>query len=133
MCNVVVYDNLGPEWPSNCNCDGYHTFEELYDHRITLYIALCKSLLEDSEYRHADGQSGTPYRNGGIWRSKLHHDGSSLDGWFILGIRTDPGYQISYHLPLSRWGETDFAYTLDRAPEWDGHTSDDVLNRLKNL
>ena len=25
--------------------DGYHTFEELYDHRITLFIALCKQHL----------------------------------------------------------------------------------------
>lgn len=23
--------------------DGYHTFDELYDHRITLYIALCRT------------------------------------------------------------------------------------------
>lgn len=24
--------------------DGFHTFEELYDHRITLFIALCHNL-----------------------------------------------------------------------------------------
>jgi len=67
------------------------------------------------------------------WRSKAHHDGSAWEGWFIIGIGKDTGSQISYHLPLSRWEETSFAETLDRAPEWDGHTSDDVLQRLKNL
>jgi hypothetical protein len=115
-----------------CDCDGYHTFDELYDHRFALFIALCKSLLEHSEDLYVDGQV-TPYRNGGIWRSKLHHDGSSFDGWFIMGIRTDHSKQITYHLPLSKWDETGFAYTLEVAPEWDGHTSDDVIERLKNL
>ncbi len=28
-----------------CTCDGYHTFDELYDHRITLYISLCKQIV----------------------------------------------------------------------------------------
>ena len=106
-----------------CKCDGYHTFDELYDHRITLYIALTKRLLN----------SEPSYSNGSIWRSKLHHDGTSFDGWFILGIRTDPSHQITYHLPLSRWDETDFAWTRERAPEWDSHTSDDVIERLKHL
>ena len=23
-----------------CKCDGYHTFDELYEHRIALFIAL---------------------------------------------------------------------------------------------
>ena len=43
------------------------------------------------------------------------------------------GYQITYHVPLERWNETEFARTLDKAPEWDEHTSDDVLQRLKKL
>lgn len=133
-CNVVVYKDLGPEYPSDCNCDGYHTFSELYDHRVSLYITLCKMLVRDSEaaYNRNDPQP-IYYRNGNVWRSQYHHDGSSFDGWFILGIRTDPGHQITYHLPMSRWNETNFAYTLNFAPEWDGHTSDDVLKRLKTL
>lgn len=104
--------------------DGYHTIAELYDHRITLYIALCKAV--NNELRPPEW--GTP-----VWRSKLHFDGSSYEGWFILGIFTVKGNQISYHLPLDRWDETNFAETLDQAPEWDGHTSNDVLTRLKAL
>jgi hypothetical protein len=99
--------------------DGYHTFTELYDHRITLFIALGRLMVQ--------GWGDGP------WRSKKHSDGSAFDGWFIMGIGSLPGYQITYHLPLSRWDETEFCDTLDLALPWDGHTSADVLARLKKL
>ena len=108
-----------------CTCDGYHTFEELYDHRITLFIALCVLL------RRQENAIGSISDHPFVWRSKLHSDGTSFEGWFILGIGQEN--QITYHLPLSRWDETDFAETLPNAPEFDGHTSEDVLERLKNL
>ena len=108
--------------------DGYHTFGELYDHRITLFIALCKAM-GDLGYFHGNIHEADAI----VWRSKFHYDGSSFDGWFILGIGKEKGKQITYHLPLDRWEETNFAETLEKAPEWDGHTSDDVLNRLKEL
>ena len=68
-----------------------------------------------------------------MWRSKIHSDGSSYDGWFILGINKEAGEQITYHIPIERWGETDFAETLEKAPEWDGHNSDGVIDRLKRF
>ena len=97
--------------------DGYHTFDELHDHRMTLFLALCRQLMRYSE------QSYRP------WRSKLHGDGSAYEGWFIMGKRKEKGEQITYHLPLSGWEETGFAETLAHASEWDGHTSQDVLDR----
>jgi hypothetical protein len=100
--------------------DGYHSFGELYEHRITLFIALCKAMRSDI----TEGQ---------IWRSKLHSDGTSFPGWFILGIWEAEGDQITYHLPISKWDETNFAIELDKAPPYDGHTPEDVLTRLKNL
>lgn len=109
--------------------DGYHTFEELYDHRITLFIALCGSI---SAMDVVSERMGMKTRIS-TWRSKLHSDGSAYDGWFIMGIGKVPGQQISYHLPLSRWEETSFVETLEKAPEFDGHTPDDVLNRIKSL
>lgn len=102
--------------------DGYHTIQELYDHRIALFIALCRWVVFESNPGCAH-----------VWRSLQHSDGSSMDGWFIMGIGKEKGEQISYHLPVSYWEETNFAETLDRAPKWDGHTSTDVLERLKNL
>lgn len=100
--------------------DGYHTFTELYEHRITLFIALCKVWKIDNDYN-------------GIWRSKFHSDGSSFEGWFILGIGKEKGEQITYHLPNIKWDEVSFAETLANAPEFDGHTPADVLERLKKL
>src|SRR5262245_21988552 len=97
--------------------DGYHTFNELYEHRFELFIALCRLALPDYY----------------VWRSRQHHDGSMFEGWFILGINTQPGKQITYHLPLSRWDDILGIETLDRAPEWDGHTAEDVLKRLRTL
>jgi hypothetical protein len=104
--------------------DGYHTFGELYDHRIRLFIALCR-IIRDNLQLQADGL--------GVWRSQFHSDGSNYDGWFIMGIYTGYGFQISYHLPMEEWKWTEFARTLDRAPEWDGHTPNDVLERLRSL
>lgn len=112
-----------PKVDTNLISDGYHTFGELYDHRITLYIQLCKA-------RFLDPDNGFLH---GVWKSKTHSDGSVWDGWFILGIFKEPGKQITYHLPMDRWEDCKFAETLDKAPEWDGHTSADVLQRLKNL
>ncbi len=102
--------------------DGYHTFDELYEHRITLWIALCRRV------RNSVRESLNP-----VWRSKLHSDGTAFDGWFVLGMFHQPGHQITYHLPLSRWDETDFAVTKAKAPEFDGHTSADAIARIAAL
>ncbi|MFA5130720.1 MAG: hypothetical protein WC477_07480 [Patescibacteria group bacterium] len=110
--------------------DGYHTIAELYDHRIALFIALCL-LLKRQENMIGHIPEGESF----VWRSKYHSDGELAFGgeWFVLGIGKVKGFQITYHLPISRWDETAFAETLDRAPEWDGHTAADVLERLKQL
>ena len=102
--------------------DGYHTFNELYEHRATLYIALCEQLCLFVESFPKE-----------VWRSKKHSDGTSYPGWFILGINKEKGKQITYHLPLSKWKETCFAETLDVAPKFDGHTPKQVLRRLKRI
>lgn len=118
----------------DCDCDGYHTFTELYDHRITIYIALCKAAWGMdlvSKNAHNIGMKNPVFFP--VWRSQWHSDGSSMDGWFVLGIGKEKGEQITYHLPNSRWDEVSFAETLEKAPEFDGHTSDDVLKRLANL
>ncbi len=108
---------------TNTISDGYHTFGELYKHRILLWIALALSI--SVSHSHS-------FKNN-VWRSKKHSDDSELDGWFLLGIGREPGTQMTYHLPISYWDETDFAITLDKAPIFDGHTSEDVLERIKIL
>lgn len=101
--------------------DGYHAFGELYDHRCTLYMALCRFAFK----------AGLR-----VWFSQKYSDGSVMPGWFVLGIWTDPGEQITYHLPQSPfWPEcvaNGFEH-MDSAPAFDGHTGADVLQRLKGL
>lgn len=97
--------------------DGYHTFNELYEHRIVLFIALCKKMHETRT----------------VWRTEFHSDGSRIEGWFLLGINTQMGEQITYHLPMRMWDECRFASKCDRAPAFDGHTSADVLERISKL
>lgn len=101
--------------------DGYHTFDELYAHRGSLFIALCAEV---------DARMPTGY----VWRSKKHSDGTMFDGWFVMGIGTEPGEQITYHLPIERWPDTEqVGIKRPTAPVFDGHTSDDVLERLKRF
>jgi hypothetical protein len=82
--------------------DGYHTFDELYEHRCVLFIAFAN------------------YNPGIGWKSKVHDDGKGCDGWFIAGLNL-PNGTISYHLPMRMWRLLDVP-ELDRAPKWDGHT-----------
>ena len=107
-----------------CDCDGYHTWNELYEHRIVLFIALCEQI--ERWWDRAEKPSP-------VWRSKLHSDGSSLENWFIMGIFHSKGDQMTYHVPFSKWKDTNFVATLEKAPEYDGHTPDNVLERLKKL
>ena len=102
--------------------DGYHTFDELYEHRIVLYLALCRLMAFMHLRQHNP-----------VWRSKVHSDGTEWEGWFLLGLHTRKGDQITYHLPMKHWDNTGFAKTLKKVPKFDGHTSDDVLERLMNF
>ena len=125
-----INDEIGKLDDANNISDGFHTFGELYEHRITLWIALCRVI----ESKNGDYEVSHNMREEvKVWRSKLHSDGSSFEGWFVLGIGEEKGKQITYHLPMSKWDNCSFAQTLDKAPAFDGHSSQDVLERIKNL
>ncbi len=98
--------------------DGYHTFEELYEHRCLLFLAFQSLWRRDALARDQ------------AWKSRRHHDGTSYDGWFIAGMALPQG-QISYHIPEKYWDLCD-APERETAPEWDGHTSQDVIERLRD-
>lgn len=91
--------------------DGYHTFDELYYHRMVLFAAICRVY------------------NAEAWRSKLHHDGTMFDDYFIVGVTTPTG-DFTYHYHIEYWDMFDGVNVLPNAPEWDGHTSDDVTRLL---
>lgn len=94
--------------------DGYHTFDDLYAHRCRLFVTLMRL---------------TTYRT--LW-SHHHSDGSTYEGWILAGILTPAGW-VTYHLPVSEVANLTMIQQVDRAPEWDGHTSDDVIERLLTL
>lgn len=96
--------------------DGYHTFNELYEHRVALFILVMSLMPEKS------------------WRSEFHADSTRFEGWFVAGLDTPFG-QITYHLPMNVWDDPalDGIKKLSTGPEFDGHTSSDVLDRLAKL
>lgn len=91
--------------------DGYHTFDELYYHRMILFSLLLNS--------HKDIS----------WRAKKHHDGTMFDeDSFICGIETPEG-QYTYHYKLEHWDMFDVK-ELEFAPEYDGHKPSDITRLL---
>lgn len=96
--------------------DGYHTFEELYDHRRALTAALTKALPELS------------------WKAREHHpDDSPMfeGGYFIIGVDLPTG-TITYHYKLSHWDDFPYANEFIHAPKWDGASPDETVERLLN-
>lgn len=90
--------------------DGYHTFDELYFHRMYL-TAWIVSLI--------------PHK---CYKSKKHSDGTMFDGMFIVSINTEGG-PITYHYDNCYW----YLFKckeVAKADEFDGHTSFDVLYRI---
>jgi hypothetical protein len=93
--------------------DGYHTFNELYHHRMMLFAVICNS-----------------YKNR-AWKSWLHHDGTMYNDYFIVGITTELG-DYTYHYHKDHW-EMFNVQELDKAPEWDGHKPEDITRLLTLL
>jgi hypothetical protein len=121
-------------WPENKGqiSDGYHTFREIYDHRMTLFVAYLQ-LLQLKSNREA-GQEFDPEFTVG-W-SYNHHESDKpmFEGMVIAWAQHVPtGKQISYHLGAEMYAPL---LTHARIPEhphaikWDGHTSHDVIMRL---
>ena len=96
--------------------DNYHTMSELYYHRMLLFVTILK-LAKEKGYE--------------LYKSKLHHDGTKIDDYFIVGVFTPEG-QYAYHYNLKYWNYFNFVDEWDRAPEWDGQQAED-LHRLLSL
>ena len=116
MHNEINLKIKESEVDTNLISDGYHTFGELYDHRIILYLSLLSAIKNDPKFD--------------VWYSDTHDNDSKWDGWLIVGINDKITYHInsSYEHYLISMG----IKFIERAPKWDGHTSADVLERLIN-
>lgn len=107
-------DLIEPERITGETSDGYHTFNELYDHRAKLFSVIVAAFPDRS------------------WKSKRHHDGTMYDGMFIVGIDTDEG-QATYHYDIDPYWEIFKCKETEYAPEWDGHTPSQAINRITKL
>lgn len=115
-----------PEGETNHISDGFHTFGELYDHRITLFLALV-SIVRTTQI--------PPDEKFVVWWSRRHHDDTFYPGWVIVGVTNlQNGQMISYHIPHTYIKILEVTMNipeLKKAPMYDGHTPDDVIKRLK--
>ena len=103
--------------------DGYHTFDELYEFRM-LYNA--KWFNDLAWYHDEYGQGPLPVK------SKRHSDGELCfgGGWFVVSVQLESG-QVTNHYKLEDWALFQID-EVDEAPEWDGHSPQDVIKRLRS-
>lgn len=92
--------------------DEWHTFYELYYHRMILFLTIQKAHIDKA------------------WKSKLHDDGTMFENSFIVGIETPQG-QYSYHYDLRYWDLFEDIKELEYAPKWDGHKPSDIERLLE--
>lgn len=85
--------------------DGYHTFNELYEHRNLLFINLCLTMPDKA-----------------CW-------GPGYAGWPVLFLELSSG-QISYHIQERFLPLLDDKIRYDPDYEWDKHRSATVIGRL---
>ena len=102
--------------------DGYHTFESLYKQRMT-WNALAVNLATEL----GKGDSG---------KSVRHYDGKLCFGdeqpeWFIVEIMTQDG-PATNHYSIKDWDYFKIPERETAKFAFDGHTSDDVCERLLN-
>ena len=114
--------------------DGYHTYDELYEFRkmynavlfnewaipITCHTPTEDVILERPKYN--------------VHKSWKHHDGEPCfgGGWFIVSAMLPTGL-ISNHYKAEDWDLFQIPEVEKALYEFDGHTPQDVLHRLKNL
>ena len=113
-CYAALADLIEPQPITGNTSDGYHTFNELYDHRAKLFSVIVRCFKDRA------------------WKSKLHHDGTMYDGMFIVGIETPQG-QATYHYDIDPYWDMFDCKELARAPEWDGHTPEQAISRIASL
>jgi len=90
--------------------------QELYELRLLYnagFVNSDKSVESVKSWRHSDG--------------KLCFGG----GWFVVCMSLPSIGMVSNHYPAKDW-EMFRVPEVEFAPEWDGHTSTDVIHRLRS-
>ena len=113
--------------------DGYHTFDELYEFR-KMYNAVLFNEWANTPKTNKQSLTGTVTNEYGVHKSWRHNDGELCfgGGWFIVSAMLPTGL-ISNHYKAEDWDSFQIPEVEKALYEFDGHTSEDVLNRLKKL
>jgi hypothetical protein len=100
--------------------DGHHTFNELYEFRKLYNTLLFNEWAKQGLYQ--------------VHKSLRHYNGEDcFDGdWFIV-VAMLPTGQISNHYRLENWDLFKCTVAPRALFEYDGHTAEDVLQRLKDV
>jgi hypothetical protein len=123
--------------------DGFHSFQELYAFR-KLYNALLfnewakqvetkKTWIKDVN-GYLKQQIVSQNVKYDVHKSTRHHDGELCfgGGWFIV-VAVLPSGQISNHYEMKDWDLFKVPEVEKAKHEYDGHTSQDVLERMEEL
>ena len=111
--NNLILKNKAKGWSTKGISDKWHTFEELYYHRMILFSIILNQNKNIS------------------WKAKQHHDGTMFENSFICGIQTPEG-QYTYHYHPAHWDMFDVK-ELEYAPDYDGHKPRDIVRLLSLL
>lgn len=100
--------------------DGYHTFNELYEFRKVFNAALFREWYLRGKFD--------------VHKSRRHNDGELCFGgdWFIVCAEL-PGGPISNHYHVKDWDLFNIPVLSKALLPFDGHTSQDVLERIKQI
>lgn len=106
------------------------TKKELYESNNKLFVLVCNFITQKQILNfHAIAEHNL------VWKSRYCHDGHAYhdnDKWFIAGIGTGKGTQIFMLLPNNMWDKLE-VHELPKAPEWDGHTAYEAIERLERF
>lgn len=111
--NHLILEGKKQGYSTDKISDKWHTFEDLYFHRMVLFYAIMKKYPDKS------------------WKARQHYDGSMFDKSFIVGIETPIG-QYTYHYDIQYWDFFDIK-EFERAPKYDGHKPEDISRILTLL
>jgi len=114
---------MDPEsFDANLISDGYHTFGELYDFRKLYNAVLFNEWAAQGKYK--------------VHKSLRHSDGKYCfdcgGEWFIV-VAELPAGQISNHYKIEDWDLFQCEAKDKALLPYDGHTAQDVLQRLEAL
>lgn len=119
--------------------DGYHTFDELYEFRkmynavlFNEWAKIDNTIRSKNRRKGFSGQSYANFKN--VHKSWKHYDGEPCfgGGWFIASAMLPTGL-ISNHYKAEDWDLFQVPEVEKALYEFDGHTGEDVLKRLKDL